>query len=294
MAQTQAQKQRGLLEVHEAIEEELKESPPAVAGLGIVDRIAVAQGLIRRVEKRGLVTGGGTYTYATASDVYDMVRPILSACGIAYTVGMAGKPEEVPSGSETSNGKTITRYRVPMIVTLECDGGKREYEWHGVADDHSDKGQAKAITLGLKSWLMAVFQISSEDMDAEVTDSRPSYRAGTATQQAPPPNTKAEADALRTQAMQTLRRITAEIGTERAAHVLLYLSQGREQVRDVPADALPGLLTSLQAYDRQKERRDEFDALVADYIATRDVVAPPPTVAPETPTEGPAQGSFGG
>jgi hypothetical protein len=133
-----------------------------VAPLGV--RISKAAMAVRAVEERGKVSGRINYTYARASDVKLAVRRILADNGIAV-IPMIRHVEQRKEGN-----MTITRCHLSFV--LSCEQGAIEVPWVADSQDIGDKGISKAVTTGLKYFLINLLQIPTgveEDSDTDET-----------------------------------------------------------------------------------------------------------------------------
>jgi len=269
----------------------LEAEPGPAAESDIHERLAWAQGQVRRVEKRGR-NNDQKYDYAKAEDVYAMVRPILAAAGISYIVAMNDRPVLEETGQETSRGLKYQRWWVSVTILLRCpespkpplsDPEGREVPqekaneirlgWTCVADDYSDKGAAKAITLGLKSWIMATFMVSSGQDDAEATDRQAgvTQRAGTrgdarAASDDDTPHLTPLASAER-KAFAAARSVEAEFGPAKAVEITRVIA-GVHRIKDVKDVEKLNLLTrAFDAYRTQTDGREERDRKMAAKLA---------------------------
>lgn len=127
----------------------------------IADRVAWVWGRVHRIPKSGKHPSQG-YNFATESDIADHIRALCAQAGIVIRQRLI-RHKEVQIGT-TSKGNPIYRHNVRVGYTL-CVGGREwpEQDWKGSADDSSDKGLAKALTACRKTYLIAMFQVSSGD-----------------------------------------------------------------------------------------------------------------------------------
>lgn len=284
-----------------------------IDGSDIYERLAWAQSQVRNVDKRGR-NAEQKYDYAKAEDVYAMVRPILAKAGISYLVGMNGPPTLEPTGQETSRGLAYQRWWIdvtimlrspevpqPPVTTEDADGkpivvphgGKAneiKIAWRCVADDYSDKGAAKAMTLGLKSWLMATFMVSSGTDDAEATDrqagtTQPAGTRGTRGgpgNEEPRPTAAAKLAAQQRQAFAASRTVEGEFGPEKAVEITRYIT-GASKIKEITDPAtLTRLVGAFDAYRTRTDQREANDAKMAEHLrALQDAAAEGPVAQPE-------------
>lgn len=281
-------------------------APPATAD--IYERLSWAQSQVRRVEKRGR-NADQKYDYAKAEDVYAMVRPILARSGIAYLVAMNGAPQLEPTGQETSRGLAYMRWWIDVTIMLRSpevptppradpdadpdaigdgvDGGKANeirIAWRCVADDYSDKGAAKAMTLGLKSWIMATFMVSSGSDDAEETDRQagttqpagtrtPAGRGGPGDEQ---PRMTPLASKQK-QAYAASRNVEGEFGPDKTIEITRYIT-GAEKISEITdVEVLARLIRALDRYRTAADEREGLDERMAAHLrAAQDAAAEGP------------------
>ncbi|HUV96066.1 MAG TPA: ERF family protein [Acidobacteriaceae bacterium] len=111
------------------------------------------------------------YSYATDADVLQAVREALARNGVLLLT-LPG--QVVYSEVKSKDGKpmTVCRLQVMFRFVDAITNESLEVEWPGEAIDVDDKATAKAITSGLKSFLLKTFLLPVIDDDAD-QDRRP-------------------------------------------------------------------------------------------------------------------------
>ncbi len=135
-------------------------APPALS-----TELAAVMGELGAVVKRGR-NAFHHYAYITESDVLDAVRQHLAARGIRLFVEV-GVPSYTPIGT-----KGQCRCDVQLRIGFANARETLTYDWAGCGADAGDKGLYKAITGGVKYFLLKHFLIPScDDPEAdEATD----------------------------------------------------------------------------------------------------------------------------
>jgi len=129
--------------------------------LNIHQRKVAAMLALRSIPKNGY-NAFGRYKYATDGDVLDTMRVLLAEHGIDFCVSMT-EHEWIESKNRTI---------VHMSITLANMDDPEDYlvlKAIGEANDKTDKGTVKALTSGVKYFLLKTFLASAgnEDDDAD-------------------------------------------------------------------------------------------------------------------------------
>lgn len=159
-------------------------------------KMARVMGKLQRIPKSGFNKHFG-YPFVTEADIADAVRIALSEVGIAFFTEIEEWTRTDGVRTKTYNNRTEEKpyvmTRVKMRFTFACaDTGQTiERHWWGEAEDDSDKGISKAVTLAQKYFLKTTFVISTgdptEDPDSGLTESEPQGKSGLTKRQTPTP-----------------------------------------------------------------------------------------------------------
>lgn len=139
-------------------------------------KIAAVAGSVEAAEKDGRNKQQG-YRYATLASILAVVKPALAAQQLAIVPHLVGF-EEIATGTASSSGAPFTINRVSMHYHV-VDGQTGEsviVPWQAQSGTYGDdKGLAKAQTIALRTFLVNLFQIPTEDEDdvQENTAQRP-------------------------------------------------------------------------------------------------------------------------
>lgn len=158
------------------------------AGTGhLEDRLARVTAHVSRIPKRGF-NKEQKYQFVAHSDVLDAIRPALAAEGVQFRseiIGGTCEPELKIDGSpRTTGGGMIWRmWIVNVRFTFSCRLAdtrcEQTTEWRGYAQDYSDKGESKALTAAIKTFLIQQFLVSTgDDPDEPTTDPQPAQAQG--------------------------------------------------------------------------------------------------------------------
>lgn len=108
------------------------------------------------------------YDYVKESDVAEGVRERCIEAGLLiFTCIHNVEREPMPDGKRFMTS-------IEMGITVVCPETKETqiFHWRGAGEDPSDKGLQKAITNGLKYWMLKTFLIGSDGDDAELSNDR--------------------------------------------------------------------------------------------------------------------------
>lgn len=133
----------------------------------VAAKMAAVMSEVRRVHKGGY-NDHHRYAFASASDVVDMIRGLLSRHGLA----LVQSPTDVWwEDVRTRNGtSTVCRGWFQMALVCGETGAQFVVPWLGEAQDSMDKGFNKAATAAQKYFLLKTFLVSTgdeEDPDAQ-------------------------------------------------------------------------------------------------------------------------------
>lgn len=129
-------------------------------------KLAAIAGEIDAVEKDGRNKDQG-YTYATPASVFRALKPLLAKYQIGV-IPIQNARQDIDTGRTSRSGTPYILTSVDMSYLL-VDGESGESlmtSWTGVAGAYGDdKGNAKAQTIALRTFLIQLFQIPAEDAD---------------------------------------------------------------------------------------------------------------------------------
>ncbi|MGE4177974.1 MAG: ERF family protein [Thermoleophilia bacterium] len=139
--------------------------PHPDAGTGsLAQRLARIMGALQRIERDGAVTGSGGYSYASADQLSDVLRPALAAEGVVMlptdTQVIDQRVDEVDKGSYTQ-----TRYTVALRVEWVLSDGETEYRMAtvGTGVDYAGKAANAAHTFARVNAFKSAFHLSTGD-----------------------------------------------------------------------------------------------------------------------------------
>lgn len=134
--------------------------------LNLYQRKAAAMAELVSIPKNGY-NSFGKYKYATDGDVLDTFRVLLAKHGIGWDVSMTGR-EWI-----AEKNRTI----VFMDISLTNIDNPEDFvvlKAVGEANDKTDKGTVKALTSGVKYFLLKTFLASAGNEDADADSGQPS------------------------------------------------------------------------------------------------------------------------
>ncbi len=154
----------------------------AAGRASLAKKMANVMAQVKRVHKGGY-NQHHKYSFASASDVLDMVRALMAAEGLA----LVQAPKSVKwERVETQRGySTVCRAWFDMVMICADTGAHLIVPWLGEAQDSMDKGYNKAATAAQKYFLLKTFQMSTgdeEDPDAQHEQPAPKAEPATAEQ----------------------------------------------------------------------------------------------------------------
>lgn len=118
---------------------------------------------IGHVDKGGKNTFDN-YSYQKWEDIAQEIRRALIANGVTMAVS-CGVP--IRESYENEKGKRMVSTIVPLKIRFMCEDGEESDEWFGESSDRSDKSLAKAITSGVKGYLLKRFLVPVEPEEGE-------------------------------------------------------------------------------------------------------------------------------
>jgi hypothetical protein len=146
--------------------EQVDAAPPPRVAKKLAGKLAEVMGVVQWVKKRGKHALG--YSYATEADILDAVRQALADRSVIITPILKGHKREQ---HVTTQNKQTSLWTVDLNMEIE-DGESGEIKlrpWVGIGEDPGDKGIYKALTGGVKYFILKQFLISTGD-DPEATE----------------------------------------------------------------------------------------------------------------------------
>lgn len=139
-------------------DKEKAEAPPK----NLRQKLLAAQSEVERVEKRG-ENKQQNYAYATAADIIEAARKVLSKHGVAFSATERNVTDL--EGYQTRNGATMNVVRVKMgFFFADIDGDAQlVVEYTGEGQDTGDKALNKARTAAIKYCLQQNLLIPTGD-----------------------------------------------------------------------------------------------------------------------------------
>ena len=178
--------------------------------LNIYQRQVQAMLAVSSIPKNGY-NSFGKYKYATDADVLDTMRLLLAKHGIGWVVSMTGH-----EWNEAKN-RTIATLEI-SLVNVDNPKDCITVSWFGEANDKTDKGVVKAITSGVKYFLLKSF-LASAGNEGDDADSGP--------RPAPELSTLAQKNEIK-KLMETLGYTNVDAAlTERRYPKLMLLTKGQ-------------------------------------------------------------------
>jgi hypothetical protein len=156
--------------INDAVRDMERSLRAPIAPRSLIRKLAEVMAEVERIPKSGR-NEFHKYDYATEADIVAAVRKLLAERHVMILPGL----------HEAHREGTLTT--ALMTFTL-CDGEsgeERTFQWAGTGDDKGDKGLYKAITGGLKYFLLKTFLMpTGDDPEGDTrTDQRAEKRART-------------------------------------------------------------------------------------------------------------------
>jgi hypothetical protein len=128
--------------------------------VGLHAKLVAVGAAIKAIEKTGTNTHFN-FKFVEASHAYERIRTELYLRGVFLHISLG----------EVEQQGTLTSVAMEMTFVDSESDEKQVITWHGYGSDKQDKGLAKAITSGVKSFLLTNLLIpSGVEPDAEGTD----------------------------------------------------------------------------------------------------------------------------
>lgn len=146
---------------------------------GLATKLVQIRKVIKDPIKRGHNKFHG-YDYATKDDVFEVVRPVIAAHGVAVLPSQTGA-RFIDTGSTTKSGAVIRKVVVELDLLIIDEETGDSYVQHLVGESHTDddKGIPQATTQALRFWAINTFQL----LDGEVEYMDATHTTGGASQE---------------------------------------------------------------------------------------------------------------
>lgn len=134
---------------------------------GLFAKLAKIMGELEPVKKEGRAPKSiGGYPFQRYEDVAAALRSKLAEAGVAFMASINGDKREIIT---TAKGTPMISAVLDMTFMFadSATGAVALFPWRGEANDTSDKATSKAITLGLKYFLLRSFLLSSDEPDPD-------------------------------------------------------------------------------------------------------------------------------
>lgn len=140
-----------------------------VRGSSLIRKLAEVMAVVERIPKRGY-NAFHKYDYATESDIVEAIRKEFVKHKIVMIPSVVSETRE-PVGDK---GMVLTSLGMKFAFFDGETGDNQEFEWRGFGTDKEDKGGYKAMTGGLKYFLLKTFLLPTGD-DPEGHQEEPVY-----------------------------------------------------------------------------------------------------------------------
>jgi len=158
----------------------MTEQVDSLARASLFHKIAAVAGAIETIDKDGKNKDKG-YRYATPAGVMLAVKPLMNSHNLAIVPHLV-ETNVVDTGRASQGGASylMTYIKVHYHILDGETGEEMVVPWEAQAGTYGDdKGIAKAQTIALRTFLIQLFQIPTEDPDTDpdARDARPVERA---------------------------------------------------------------------------------------------------------------------
>lgn len=131
----------------------------------ILKKLLAIQKDVGVVEKDGKNEDQG-YTFQQWEDIALEIRQAMNKHGVSMDVSISGVP--IREAYQTKNGSRAVSTLVPLRITFTCeDGSFTSADWYGESADYSDKSTGKAVTSGVKGYLLKRFLVPVKPPEGE-------------------------------------------------------------------------------------------------------------------------------
>lgn len=124
---------------------------------------------LTHVKKEGVHPQG--WKYPRLSDVYEASRKALQEAGI-HLIPRIDRVEqrEIPSRDVRGQDRPAFLTTVHMTIEVHTESGIHAVPWVGQAADFGDKSVSKAISFAMKTFLIALLMLPSDEDDPDAGD----------------------------------------------------------------------------------------------------------------------------
>lgn len=117
------------------------------------------------VEKEGRNKDQG-YNFQQWEDIALEIRQAMNKHGVSMDVSISGVP--IREAFATKSGARAVSTLVPLRITFTCEDGSSTFaDWYGESADYSDKSTGKAVTSGVKGYLLKRFLVPVKPPEGE-------------------------------------------------------------------------------------------------------------------------------
>lgn len=130
--------------------------------LTLIGKLAAIMAEVERIPKNG-TNEFHKYKYVTESDLVDALRGKLAKAGIVIIPSVEKATTHVGAVQTKSGSQSLTDLEMSFTIYDAVSDQKITAKWAGQGADAGDKGIYKAMTGGMKYFLMKTFLVSTGD-----------------------------------------------------------------------------------------------------------------------------------
>lgn len=139
-------------------------------------RLLEVQKLIGVVKKDGKNKEQG-YAFQQWEDIALEIRQALNESGVTIDSEISGPP--IREVYQSNSGKRVVSTLVPIKITFFSeDGSSTSASWYGESADYADKSLGKAVTSGVKGYLLKRFLVPIKPPEGESDHESPEGKTG--------------------------------------------------------------------------------------------------------------------
>lgn len=221
-------------------------------------KLARVMGKVNRIAKSGTNTHFN-YKFATAPDIYDVIRTAMAEENVAFIPTMLEVKPEVVTLTNDYQGKVsskqVIKTRITFEFTFACGetGAVKTCIWESATEDTQDTSIGKAVTYAVKSFLIATFLISTgdiaDDLDASPATEDKAAQNGKPAASKPPRRIPQPAPARTEAGQQTDTPAQPKAKPDKTSSLFQWLMQNVNHPRYQDSHARAKAIQKLQAAD---------------------------------------------
>lgn len=148
-------------------------------------RLLAVQKLIGVVKKDGKNKEQG-YAFQQWEDIALEIRQALNEAGVTIDAEINGAP--IREVYQSHSGKRVVSTLVPIRISfISEDGSATSANWYGESADYADKSLGKAVTSGVKGYLLKRFLVPIKPPEGESEHDSPEGKDGVNAESRPEP-----------------------------------------------------------------------------------------------------------